>query len=164
MKISTQEGYGLRILLSLARNQAVSNNGGMSISEISRIEDMSQHNVAKTLRILRLKGFVNSERGHSGGYMLSKDSQEIMVADILSEMGGKLFDESEEIKSEVLGKLCTDSNDCSLRSLWTVIQYSVDNILQDVSLHDLMGSGNQFRELIKNKLPLPEKRIELELN
>lgn len=151
MKISTLEGYGLRVLLSIARNNV---HGGLSISEISQNEGLSTHNVAKTLRELRLNGYVSSERGQNGGYFLSRPADEILVANVLSDLGGRLFDESEEVKKEVLGKLCTDSNDCSLRSLWTVVQHSIDNILADISIKDLLGSGNEFQKLISTKINL----------
>ncbi len=151
MKISTLEGYGLRILLSIARN---ANESGLSINEISNVEGISNHNVAKTLRELRLTGYVESERGQNGGYFLARPANEIYVANVLSDLGGRLFDESEEVKLEVLGKLCTDSTDCSLRSLWTVVQHSVDNVLADVSLNDLLGSGDEFKQLISTKIDL----------
>lgn len=151
MKISTLEGYGLRILLSIARQAKET---GLSINEISTTEGLSTHNVAKTLRELRLKGYVESERGQNGGYFLARSANQILVSNVLSDLGGRLFDESEEVKQEVLGKLCTDSNDCSLRSLWTVVQHSIDNLLADVSLQDLLSSGDEFKQLISTKINL----------
>jgi len=37
-----------------------------------------------------------------------------------------------------LGKLCTNSVDCSTRSLWKMIQYTLDNLLNKLTLRDLM--------------------------
>jgi len=54
MKFSAQEEYGLRCLLRIAYSKSPN---GITIPEISEIEKLSQANVAKLLRILRLGGF-----------------------------------------------------------------------------------------------------------
>jgi Rrf2 family protein len=64
MRFSTQEEYGLRCLLQLARRGA---SASMSIAEIAQAEGLSQANTAKLMRMLRLAGFVASVRGQEGG-------------------------------------------------------------------------------------------------
>ena len=59
MKLTTQEEYGLRCLLQLARKDT----GSLTIPELSRREGMSPANVAKIMRLLRRAGFVRSTRG-----------------------------------------------------------------------------------------------------
>src|SRR6186997_480846 len=120
MKFSTQEEYGLRCLLRVAREKA---DKGLTIPEISKAEGITTHNTAKILRVLRLGGFLESSRGQIGGYTLSKSADEIMVSEVLNVLGGKLFDE--EFCSTHSGsaqKICTNSIDCSIRSLWQMIQ------------------------------------------
>ena len=65
MKFTTQEEYGLRCLLQLGF--AFQKGIGLTIPELSKREGISEHNVAKTLRKLRLGGFLESERGKTGG-------------------------------------------------------------------------------------------------
>ena len=67
MKLSAQEEYGLRCLLRLAREGESSS---LTIPEISLSEGISNHYVAKLMRILRRGGFVRSARGQAGGYTL----------------------------------------------------------------------------------------------
>ena len=86
MKITSTEEYGLRIMLTIARNE---NEQGMTIEDISKEEGISSTYAAKLLRLLRIEGFVESSRGKSGGYTLSRDASEIGVADLLSVLGGK---------------------------------------------------------------------------
>ena len=69
MKFSTQEEYGLRCLLQIARKGP---GGSVTIPEVSRLEGLSQTNVAKMLMILRKEGFIVSTRGQSGGYAISR--------------------------------------------------------------------------------------------
>ncbi|RYG34392.1 transcriptional regulator, partial [bacterium] len=71
MKFSTQEDYGLRCLLQIARRPLEET--ALTIPEISRLEGLSQTHVAKLLMLLRQSGFVRSSRGQAGGYRLDRD-------------------------------------------------------------------------------------------
>ena len=57
MKFSSQEEYGLRCLLRIARQGG---HGGLTIPEISGAEGISSFYVAKLLRVLRRAGLVKS--------------------------------------------------------------------------------------------------------
>lgn len=149
MKISTQEGYGLRLLLIIARHD---DGEGLTISQISEMEELSVHTVAKILRILRLNNFVVSTPGQSGGYLLARPANEIMIDKVLSALGGRLFDESIQTDSEVLNKLCTGSVDCSIRSLWRVLQLAIDKVMIEISIQDLIGPQDDFRRLVVERL------------
>lgn len=149
MKLSTQEGYGLRILLSIALHKS---GEGLTITQISEMEGLSVHTVAKMLRILRLNNFVVSTRGQNGGYLLAKPADKITINKVMTVLGGRLFDESIESDVEVLDKLCTDSVDCSIRSLWRVLQLAIDKVLTDLTLQDLISPKDEFRQLIVERL------------
>ena len=69
MKLTSQEEYGLRCLLRIARQ---GEGGALTIPEISEAEGISSYYVAKLMRILRRGGFVTSARGQAGGYTLSR--------------------------------------------------------------------------------------------
>jgi DNA-binding IscR family transcriptional regulator len=51
MKFSTQEDYGLRLLLRIAKSKSPN---GLTIPELSELEGISVANAGKILRILRL--------------------------------------------------------------------------------------------------------------
>ena len=57
MKFSTQEEFGLRLLLRIAKSDS---SPGLTIPEISELEGISIANAGKILRILRLAGFIES--------------------------------------------------------------------------------------------------------
>ena len=69
MKFSSQEEYGLRCLLRIARQ---GRKASLTIPEISEAEGLSSFYVAKLMRILRRAGLVKSARGQIGGYSLSR--------------------------------------------------------------------------------------------
>ena len=150
MKFSAQEEYGIRCLLRIARFYEVGKS--MTIPEISKGEGISQHNTAIILRVLRIGGFLESERGHIGGYALSRSPEEIIVGEVLSVLGGKLYDDDFCQSHSNKSSLCTISIDCSIRSLWMLIQDSVDNVVNNMRLSDLMGSENIFEDDTKKEL------------
>jgi Rrf2 family iron-sulfur cluster assembly transcriptional regulator len=139
MKFSSQEEYGLRCLLRIARDGGEK---GLTIPEISQSEGISIPNTAKLLRILRLGGFLESSRGQTGGYSLSKPAEEIAVGEVLNVLGGKLYDK--EFCSSYSGtvNICTNSIDCSIRSIWQTVQLAVDEVLNKITLKDLLVSEN----------------------
>ena len=138
MKISAKDEYGLRILLRIARTGG---DDGLSIAKLSEAEGISEPYVAKITRMLRLAGFVQSTRGKKGGYVLSKEPKDIIISEILHAIDGKLFDAEfcESHSGEV--SFCTNSVDCSLRSLWRLVQTTLDQVLANVTLADLMDEG-----------------------
>lgn len=156
MKISAREGYGLRILLTLARNEGAD---GLTIAQISEQEELSSHNVAKILRVLRLQEFVISSRGQAGGYRLARPADEILLVDVLETLGGRLFEEEPE-SDHGDSRFCTGSVDCSLRSLWKALQMSIDRVTEGLSLQDLMGGGRDLQAHIYDRLNMKEKMTE----
>ncbi|HEX2607289.1 MAG TPA: Rrf2 family transcriptional regulator [Flavisolibacter sp.] len=143
MKITAQEEYGLRILIRIA---ACRDKEGMSIPQLSEAEGLTPHYVAKLTRILRIGGFVNSTPGKQGGYILARPAMEININEVLKTLGGALFDASFCGTHSGAVKFCTNSVDCSSRSLWQMIQFVVDQFLDKVTLYDLVNSeGNSAR-------------------
>ncbi len=151
MKFSAQEEYGLRCLIRLGRFHRAEKS--LTIPELSQIEGISEHTVAKLLRILRLAGFLQSERGQIGGYSLAKDPDKIIIGEVLNALGGRLYDDDFCETHSGVTDICTHSTDCSVRSLWSIIQSSVDRLVYNLTLQDLIGSETQLMEkanLIKN--------------
>lgn len=146
MKLSAQEEYGLRCLLRLAREPA----GSLAISEISQVEGISPHYVAKLLRILRRSGFVKSARGQAGGYTLARPASQIVVGEALALLGGRLFEPrfcADHAGSE---PMCTNTVDCSIRSLWRTVQLVVDQVLARTTLKDLLSNEQEMTTWVGN--------------
>lgn len=156
MKITAQEEYGLRILIRIAscRDQE-----GMSIPQLSEAEGLSPHYVAKLTRLLRMAGFINSTPGNKGGYVLAMPAEEIIINKVLKALGGALFDNKFCGTHSGTLKLCTNSVDCSSRSLWQIIQFMIDRFLDEITLHDLISSENASTKnlqqlLAQHKIPV----------
>ncbi|HLG38778.1 MAG TPA: Rrf2 family transcriptional regulator, partial [Chitinophagaceae bacterium] len=140
MKITAQEEYGLRILIRIA---GCRDEEGMSIPQLSEAEGLSSHYVAKLTRLLRMAGFINSTPGNKGGYILARPAKKININEVLKALGGALFDKEFCGLHSGTMKLCTNSVDCSSRSLWQIIQFTVDRLLDQVTLSDLISSEKE---------------------
>jgi Rrf2 family protein len=140
MKLSSQEEYGLRCLLQVARHDP---EGSVTIPEISRIEGLSIPHVAKLMRSLRRGGFVKSVRGQAGGYKLARTPEHINIGEVLAWLGGRLFESSFCSMHSGMVDLCTHSVECSIRSLWQSVQQVVDQMLGKVTLSDLLSGERQ---------------------
>ncbi len=145
MKITAQEEYGLRILLRIAR---CDEHEGMSIPQLSEAEGLSPAYVAKLTRRLRIEGYINSTPGNKGGYVLAQKPSDINMSQVLKTLGGKLFDKGFCGDYSGALKFCTNSVDCSLRSLWQMIQFSVDQFLDKITLADLVKSEEKSGHLM----------------
>ena len=153
MKITAQEEYGLRLLIRIA---ACKDSEGMSIPQLSDAEGIGAHYVAKLTRILRIGGFINSTPGYKGGYVLSMPANEIVINKVLKALGGSLFDQAFCGTHAGALKFCTNSVDCSSRSLWQMIQFTVDQLLDRVTLHDLVSSEENSAKMLRLLLPQTE--------
>ena len=151
MKITAQEEYGLRILLRIA---ACKDADGMSIPQLSEAEGISSHYVAKLTRILRLEGFINSTPGYKGGYILAKPAKEIIINDVLKGLGGALYDKKFCGTHTGTLRLCVNSVDCSSRSLWKMIQYTVYQLLDKITLQDLVSQEKESGKVLEQMLEL----------
>src|SRR5438128_4252011 len=156
MKITAQEEYGLRILIRIA---GCKNTDGMSIPQLSEAEGLSSHYVAKLTRILRMEGFINSTPGYKGGYVLARPSEKIIINKVLKALGGSLFDASFCGFHPGILKLCTNSVDCSARSLWQMIQFTVDRLLDKITLNDLVNSEKKSEKFLDQVLEENIKEI-----
>ena len=135
MRLSSQEEYGLRCLLRVGR---AGTEGSITIAELSRSEGITEPNVAKMMRLLRQAGFVQSTRGQSGGYSLARPAGEIAVGEVANVLGGRLYEPSFCDEHTGVERLCTHMTDCSIRSVWRLVQRAVDDVLGKITLKDLL--------------------------
>ncbi len=154
MKLSTQEEYGLRCLLRLGREEERS----LTIAELARAEGISVPNVAKMMRALRRGGLVRSMRGKEGGYVLARPASQIPVGEALAVLGGRIYDSRFCENHAGAADRCTNLTDCSIRSVWRLIQEAVDSVLGRMTLRDLLGGEQEIRGISPRAVPLPMAR------
>ena len=143
MKITAQEEYGLRILIRIG---SCKDRDGMSIPQLSETEQLSQHYIAKLTRLLRMSNLIRSTPGNKGGYVLAKPAGEIVIKQVLEALGTPLDKEFTDENGAVM-RFCTSSVDCSSRSLWEMIQMTVNNLLERITLFDLISENEASKTI-----------------
>ena len=134
MKITALEEYGLRCVLTLAME---TRNGPLTVGEIATREGLSVPHVAKLMSVLREAHLVESVRGRSGGYVLSRQPASISVEEVLSALGEPLFSSAYCESHPGALDVCTHQGGCSIRSVWQVVGEMVHGALRKISLADL---------------------------
>lgn len=137
MKISAQEEYGLRCLLQLAR--AANMGESLTLSQIARLEGISQANAGKLLWILSKAGLVQSTRGIKGGYTLARPSSEIRLNQVIRVLEGEPAESHCKSYAGVLDA-CVHTGDCGIRPVIIELHQIVDNALADITLSQLLGT------------------------
>src|SRR5665213_2778914 len=82
------------------------------------------------------------------GYILARPAELINVNEVLKILGGSLFEKSFCNDYSGILKLCTNSVDCSIRSLWQKIQVNIDQLLDNISLRDLISSETESDKML----------------
>jgi Rrf2 family protein len=157
MKITTLEEYGLRCILQMARK---GQGASATIPELSRLEALTPANTAKLLRLLRKGGIVLSQRGSKGGYVLSRPPHEISVQDVLDAVGGK-FNSSIVCERHTGGRdSCVHRAECSMQSLWGVLEGLLSNVLDECKISDLLDPVKTKRWISTRIQPVLTSRLE----
>jgi Rrf2 family protein len=149
MKLSSQEEYGLRCLLQLAR---AGDSASLTISEMADREGISAPNVAKIMRILRRSGLVRSTRGKAGGYTLARPAKDIRALDVLSALGGRLFDPGFCDRHAGALAHCLNTRDCSIRPVLRGLQDAVDQVLGELTLASLLAPEREVEGTLGPKV------------
>jgi len=152
MKITSQEEYGLRCLLRLARG---SKEDSLTIPEIAQAEGLSAPYVAKLLAVLRQGGLIESQRGRAGGYHLTRKPSAIGLGEVLLALGEPLFDDPgycQRHAGAVTDGNCVHQGDCTLRALWQTLEQWMRQSLDRITLADLLQNEGSVVDLVRSRL------------
>lgn len=159
MNLTSQEEYGLRCLLRVARATGTQ---PVTLAVVAEAEGLGKQYVAKLLSILREAGLVDAERGSKGGYRLARPAHEISIWDALTALGSRLYSHSFCTSHSGAQRECVHTSDCSIRSVWRWIDQILHSGLASFSLSDLLHpEPEMFRRLAEHgpRPHLPERAI-----
>ena len=144
MRITTWAEYGLICALHLAKRAG---EGPITGREIAAGERLPADYVEQILLRLRRAGLVSSTRGARGGYSLARPAEEISVREVIaaSELG--TFD-LHCITHPVAEERCAESQSCSIRPVWVMLQRKIDDVLDSVHLGDLLVDERTVRQRV----------------
>ena len=135
MRITSQEEYGLRCLLQLARSPQ---GQVISVKEVAVKEGLSGAYVEKLLRLLSRAALVHSVRGIKGGYMLNRPASSITLGEVVRALG--TVQTTNHICQHFTGKqdVCVHFNDCGIRSVWSGLTTYIQRFLDETTLSSLL--------------------------
>ena len=140
MNISTKGRYGLRALLDLAVNSV---SGQVPLSSIAERENISFNYLEQVFALLRKGGIVKSVKGPQGGYVLAKPIDKITIKDIIYVLEGELKISEDDVE-------LNESQQVIDNLLWQKINASIDDILSNTTLQDLVYEYNILNEAQMN--------------
>ena len=138
MRISTKGRYGVRIMLELALcyEQHL-----MAVRSIAAKQELSEKYIEQIISLLSKGGLVRSQRGAAGGYRLATKPSDITVGQILRVTEGGL------LIVECTSQPCERREDCVTVEIWTDIREAVENVVDSITLEDLVTRHNEKNQL-----------------
>ena len=137
MKLTSKGRYAVMALADLAKFDAVS---PVSLRDISLRQGISLLYLEQIFLKLKKKNIVNSVRGTNGGYVLTKQPNEIKIADIFLAVDEKVKTVkcNKESKKGCNGK----PTKCITHYLWDELELHINSFFERKNLNDLINNTN----------------------
>ena len=130
MKLTSKGRYAVTAMLDLAFHTET---GPVTLSEISKRQDISLSYLEQLFIRLRKQQLVRSTRGPGGGYSLNKPADQLAVAEIVAAV-----DETVDTTRCSGASNCHDGRQCLAHELWDDLSQQIFGFLKGISLQDLM--------------------------
>ena len=130
LRLSKLADYATVILSFMAKDQARI----AAAVEIALATGISLPTVSKILKLLVNAKVLTSTRGAKGGYFLAREPSAISVADIISALEGPIA----LTECSLSKQTCEQASGCGIRGNWHLINQTIYNALESVTLADLI--------------------------
>jgi Rrf2 family protein len=140
MRISAKAEYACVAMLELAANYTETQ--PLRIKVIADTQGIPQRFLVQILLQLKTAGLVASVRGAAGGYQLARTPDSISLADIIN-----AIDDRALTPRSALGEAHRSPVVQTLLSVWREIQVAQQNMLEQLTLAELMRRTQQANGL-----------------
>jgi len=130
MRLTTKGRYAVTAMLDLALH---ANNGPISLADISKRQEISLSYLEQLFSKLRQNSLVSSVRGPGGGYRLSRESDDIFVAQIIDAVNESI----DATNCRGAGN-CHQGQVCLTHHLWRDLSDQIHQFLSSISLASLV--------------------------
>ena len=135
MKLSTKGRYGVVAMYDLAMHTG---KGPISLKSVAERQKISEHYLEQLMGQLRKAGLVKSTRGAQGGYVLTKQPDDITVGDIIRVMEGPIAPVDCLLNNDPQSEsYCQKREKCVTRNVWQKVGESIASVLDSITLLDL---------------------------
>lgn len=140
MQLNKFTDYGLRVLMHLMASAPER----VSVNKIATTFDISEHHVAKVASELVKGGFVVSGRGRTGGLLLAKKPDQIVIGEVVRYLAGDV----PVAECFTKNQNCRAYDQCGLRGPLFEAQQAFFTVLDKYTLGDVVAQRALMRELL----------------
>jgi FeS assembly SUF system regulator len=130
LRVSKLTDYATVILSFMARDKAQMR----AAMEIATMTGIALPTVSKILKLLVNANVLVSTRGAKGGYVLARMPGEISVATVISALEGPIA----LTECSISHQGCEQASGCDIGGNWSLINQTIHNALESVTLADLI--------------------------
>jgi FeS assembly SUF system regulator len=139
MRLSKLTDYATVILSVIAKN----NTGVHAAMGLAEVTGIGQPTVSKVLKLLVNAKVLISVRGAKGGYRLARSPEKISVAAVINALEGPIA----LTECSASHHACEQARGCEIQGNWDLINKTVQNALELVTLADLILPVSPPREV-----------------
>ena len=141
MKLTSKGRYAVMAMADLAKSNVST---PTSLSEISLRQGISLSFLEQLFLRLKKNNLVLSARGSHGGYVLSRDPEQIKLSSIINAVDEKIKTVKckKESKKGCNGKLIK----CITHDLWDDLESHINNFFEKNTLKDILYRGNKNKQ------------------
>jgi Rrf2 family iron-sulfur cluster assembly transcriptional regulator len=151
VRLTTKGRYAVTAMLDLAIH---AKQGPVSLSDISRRQEISLSYLEQLFAKLRRNELVSSVRGPGGGYRLSRSGLEINVAQVVDAVSESMDVTRCEGKGD-----CQQGEACLTHHLWCDLSDQIHSFLEGISLQSLVDR-QEIRDIAKRQDGYQQNRID----
>jgi len=130
MFLNQTSHYALRAMTSMVISDREK---PMRSKVLSEQTDVPSHYLSKIMRKMVEAGYVTSQKGHGGGFLLNIKPSELRIIDVLTASG---FDPDDQ--PCVFGyEKCRDENPCPLHPIWKKLKSSFKDWAYETTFEDV---------------------------
>ncbi|WP_455198863.1 Fe-S cluster assembly transcriptional regulator IscR [Kaarinaea lacus] len=130
MRLTTKGRYAVTAMLDLALH---AKDKPITLADISQRQGISLSYLEQLFSRMRKQGLVASARGPGGGYRLSRDANEINVAQVIAAVDEKVSVTRCEGRGD-----CHNGGPCLTHNLWCNLSDQIYDFLNGISLGQLV--------------------------
>lgn len=128
LRISKLTDYAILLMVEMTREGEM-----LSAHSLADRIGIEAPTASKVLKLLAGSGLLESYRGANGGYRVSRTANQISVAEVIAAIEGPIA----MTECSVEEGLCSQEDNCDLRSNWQRISMAVAQALREVSLAEM---------------------------
>ncbi len=136
MRLSTKSRYAVTSLLDVAMH---SEDGPVSLADISRRQGVSLSYLEQLFAKMRRHDLVSSTRGPGGGYLLSRQPEDIDISTIVLSV-----DEELKIVNKDALTSGIEFEPCLTETLWDELSGEITEYLSSISLAEIIQQESQI--------------------